>query len=158
MKQQQRDRVMKKFRDGKTDILVATDVAARGIDVDDVEAVFNYDLPQDDEYYVHRIGRTGRAGRSGLAISLITSREKYKIESLEEEFIAYVQSEYPSIHILVVLTQFVEEDSDVFVDQLSTQLDGVKVIPVLARDVKLRDGVISAYGVDDINSNIFEGK
>ena len=65
MKQAQRDRVMQGFRSGKTDILVCTDVAARGIDVDDVEAVFNYDLPQDDEYYVHRIGRTGRAGRVG---------------------------------------------------------------------------------------------
>ena len=69
MKQVQRDRVMKNFRNGKTDILIATDVAARGIDVDDVEAVFNYDLPQDDEYYVHRIGRTGRAGRCGKAFS-----------------------------------------------------------------------------------------
>lgn len=59
MKQSQRDRVMNGFRNGKTDILVATDVAARGIDVDDVEAVFNYDVPQGDEYYVHRIGRTG---------------------------------------------------------------------------------------------------
>ena len=65
MKQQQRDRVMRNFRNGKTEILVATDVAARGIDVDDVEAVFNYDLPQDDEYYVHRIGRTGRARQNG---------------------------------------------------------------------------------------------
>ena len=61
MKQTQRDRVMRGFRTGKTEILIATDVAARGIDVDDVEAVFNYDIPQDDEYYVHRIGRTGRA-------------------------------------------------------------------------------------------------
>lgn len=55
MKQTQRDRVMRSFRTGKTEILIATDVAARGIDVDDVEAVFNYDIPQDDEYYVHRI-------------------------------------------------------------------------------------------------------
>ncbi len=61
LKQSQRDRVMGGFRNGRTDILVATDVAARGIDIDDVEAVFNYDVPQDDEYYVHRIGRTGRA-------------------------------------------------------------------------------------------------
>src|SRR5699024_6951625 len=58
MKQSLRDRVMNGFRNGKTEILVATDVAARGIDVDDVEAVFNYDIPQDEEYYVHRIGRT----------------------------------------------------------------------------------------------------
>ena len=59
MKQQQRDRVMDDFRSGKTEILIATDVAARGIDVDGVDIVFNYDLPQDEEYYVHRIGRTG---------------------------------------------------------------------------------------------------
>ena len=64
MKQTQRDRVMRGFRTGKTEILIATDVAARGIDVDDVEAVFNYDIPQDDEYYVHRIGRTGQIGRA----------------------------------------------------------------------------------------------
>ena len=63
LKQTQRDKVMNGFRSGRTEILVATDVAARGIDVDDVEAVFNYDIPQDDEYYVHRIGRTGRAGK-----------------------------------------------------------------------------------------------
>ena len=71
MKQSQRDRVMNRFRNGKTEILVATDVAARGIDVDDVEAVFNYDLPQDDEYYVHRIGRTGRAGRTGRSFTFV---------------------------------------------------------------------------------------
>ena len=70
LKQVQRDRVMNGFRKGRTDILVATDVAARGIDVDDVEAVFNYDIPQDEEYYVHRIGRTGRAGREGKVYKL----------------------------------------------------------------------------------------
>ena len=74
LKQMQRDRVMNSFRNGRTDILIATDVAARGIDVDDVEAVFNYDIPQDDEYYVHRIGRTGRAGREGKAFSLVVGR------------------------------------------------------------------------------------
>jgi ATP-dependent RNA helicase DeaD len=65
MKQSQRDVVMKKFRNNKLNILVATDVAARGIDVDDIEVVFNYDIPADEEYYVHRIGRTGRAGKEG---------------------------------------------------------------------------------------------
>lgn len=83
MKQAQRDRVMKHFRDGKTDILVATDVAARGIDVDDVEAVFNYDVPQDDEYYVHRIGRTGRAGREGRAFTFVVGREAYKLRDIQ---------------------------------------------------------------------------
>ena len=82
LKQQQRDRVMNSFRNGKTDILVATDVAARGIDVDDVEAVFNYDVPQDDEYYVHRIGRTGRAGRGGRAFTLVIGREVYKLRDI----------------------------------------------------------------------------
>ena len=83
LKQSQRDRVMAGFRNGRTEILVATDVAARGIDVDDVEAVFNYDVPQDEEYYVHRIGRTGRAGREGMAFSLVVGREIYKLKDIQ---------------------------------------------------------------------------
>ena len=83
MKQSQRDRVMNGFRNGKTEILIATDVAARGIDVDDVEAVFNYDLPQDDEFYVHRIGRTGRAGRVGKAFTFIVGKEVYKLKDIQ---------------------------------------------------------------------------
>ncbi len=83
MKQLQRDRVMSRFRNGKTEILVATDVAARGIDVDDVEAVFNYDLPQDDEYYVHRIGRTGRAGRTGRSFTFVKGKEVYKLKDIQ---------------------------------------------------------------------------
>ena len=83
LKQSQRDRVMQSFRTGKTEILVATDVAARGIDVDDVEAVINYDIPQDIEYYVHRIGRTGRAGRKGRSFTFANSREIYKIREIE---------------------------------------------------------------------------
>lgn len=74
LSQAQRTKVMNKFRKGHCSVLVATDVAARGIDVDNVEVVFNYDLPLDEEYYVHRIGRTGRAGKSGMAISFITGR------------------------------------------------------------------------------------
>jgi ATP-dependent RNA helicase DeaD len=83
MSQAQRDRVMGKFRSGGLEFLVATDVAARGIDVDNVEVVFNFDLPWDEEDYVHRIGRTGRAGKSGRAFSLIAGREIYKLESIE---------------------------------------------------------------------------
>ncbi len=71
IKQETRTKVMNQFRSGAFPILIATDVAARGIDVDDVDLVINYDLPQDDEYYIHRVGRTGRAGKSGEAISLI---------------------------------------------------------------------------------------
>ena len=77
LKQSARDRVMEKFRAGRIQLLVATDVAARGIDVDDVEIVFNYDIPQDEEYYVHRIGRTARAGRSGRAFSFVSGRNDY---------------------------------------------------------------------------------
>ena len=83
LKQVQRDRVMESFRNRRTDILIATDVAARGIDVGNVEAVFNYDIPQDDEYYVHRIGRTGRAGREGKAFSLVVGKEVYKLRDIQ---------------------------------------------------------------------------
>jgi ATP-dependent RNA helicase DeaD len=75
LNQMQRDRVMGKFRSEQIDLLVATDVAARGLDVDHISHVINYDIPLDPEIYVHRIGRTGRAGRTGLAISLVTNRE-----------------------------------------------------------------------------------
>ena len=83
MSQAMRDRVMGKFRKSGLEFLVATDVAARGIDVDDVEVVFNYDLPYDGEDYVHRIGRTGRAGRSGRAISFVAGREVFQIQHIE---------------------------------------------------------------------------
>lgn len=81
--QKQRDFVMNRFRNGSLEFLIATDVAARGIDVDDLEAVFNYDVPQDTEYYVHRIGRTGRAGKEGLSFTLINGREMGKIREIE---------------------------------------------------------------------------
>ncbi len=84
MSQHQRDVAMNRFRNGSTNILIATDVAARGIDVDDVEAVINYDIPQDIEYYVHRIGRTGRAGRKGRSFTFANSREMYKIREIEK--------------------------------------------------------------------------
>ena len=75
---------MKNFRMAHTEILIATDVMARGIDVEDIEAVFNYDIPQDDEYYVHRIGRTGRAGREGRAFSLVVGRDIYKLREIQK--------------------------------------------------------------------------
>lgn len=75
---------MNRFRSGNLQILIATDVAARGIDVDDVEAVFNYDLPQDIEYYVHRIGRTGRAGREGRSFTFVSNREMYRLRDIEK--------------------------------------------------------------------------
>ncbi len=83
MSQAGRDAAMNRFRHGSTDILVATDVAARGIDVDDVAAVINYDIPQDVEYYVHRIGRTGRAGKTGRSFTLASARELFRIREIE---------------------------------------------------------------------------
>lgn len=84
LNQRQRDIVMNKFREGNIDILVATDVAARGIDVSGVTHVYNFDIPQDPESYVHRIGRTGRAGKSGLAITFSTPREMGQLRSIEK--------------------------------------------------------------------------
>jgi len=81
--QAMRERVLRRFRDGTIELLVATDVAARGLDVENVEAVYNYDLPQDPEDYVHRIGRTGRAGRSGRAISFVFGRDLHRLETIE---------------------------------------------------------------------------
>lgn len=83
LSQNQRDTVMNLFRNGRCGILVATDVAARGIDVSGVDAVFNYDIPEDIEYYVHRIGRTGRAGRAGRSFTLVSGREIFKIRDIE---------------------------------------------------------------------------
>ncbi|MFI3168751.1 MAG: DEAD/DEAH box helicase [Faecalibacterium sp.] len=84
LKQSQRNMVMAEFKNGRANILIATDVAARGIDVDDVEAVFNYDIPQEYEYYIHRIGRTGRAGRAGASYTLAANRNQiYRIREIE---------------------------------------------------------------------------
>ncbi len=83
LRQQQRNNVMSKFKAGVTTILVATDVAARGIDVSGLDAVINYDIPLDEEYYVHRIGRTGRAGMSGKAFSMVARDEKFRLKGIE---------------------------------------------------------------------------
>ena len=84
LKQELRDKAMARFRNGKLDVLVATDVAARGIDIVDIEAVFNYDLPHDNESYVHRIGRTGRAGRTGYAFTFVAGKEIYRLRDIED--------------------------------------------------------------------------
>jgi ATP-dependent RNA helicase DeaD len=83
LRQQQRSNVMSKFKAGVTTILVATDVAARGIDVSGLDAVINFDIPLDEEYYVHRIGRTGRAGMSGKAFSMVARDEKFRLRQIE---------------------------------------------------------------------------
>lgn len=138
MKQEQRDKVMSQFKKGHFDICVATDVAARGIDVDDVEAVFNYDIPNDEEYYVHRIGRTGRAGRSGKAFTFITGREIYKLRDIQR----YTKSK---IRLMKPPTI-----ADVEENKMGSVLDALKKT--------LTEGQLSKYvgyiekAVDDINS------
>lgn len=83
MNQAERDRVMRRFREGQADLLVATDVAARGLDIETVTHVINYDIPWDVEQYIHRIGRTGRAGRTGDAITLVSGRERQQLKNIE---------------------------------------------------------------------------
>ena len=126
LSQAQRDKVMGKFRKGICTVLVATDVAARGIDVDNVEAVFNFDIPLDEEYYVHRIGRTGRAGKSGTAITFITGRrEMMKLKDLERFTKATINKMTPpSVTELVELkkTQFIKDVHRVLSKQEDNQL------------------------------------
>ncbi len=84
LSQDARERTLRRFRDHQVKVLVATDVAARGLDIDDISHVFNYDIPYDVESYVHRIGRTGRAGKTGVAISLITPAEQWRLSRIEK--------------------------------------------------------------------------
>lgn len=117
MTQNMRDRVMNKFRKSGLEFLVATDVAARGIDVDDVEVVFNYDLPYDAEDYVHRIGRTGRAGKSGRAISLVPYRELFQIRNIERFANVRIQrGRIPTVD------EVAEARETIFLDKLRAQL------------------------------------
>jgi ATP-dependent RNA helicase DeaD len=91
MGQPERDRVMRRFRDGQADLLIATDVAARGLDIETVTHVINYDMPWDVEQYIHRIGRTGRAGRAGDAITLVEPRERRNLRMIEQMTGAKIQ-------------------------------------------------------------------
>jgi len=117
MSQAMRDRVMNKFRKSGLEFLVATDVAARGIDVDDVQVVFNYDLPYDVEDYVHRIGRTGRAGRSGRAISFVAGRELFQIQHIERYTKMKIQRAKPP-----TVGEVEEARTNVFLDKLRATL------------------------------------
>jgi ATP-dependent RNA helicase DeaD len=117
MSQSQRDRVMNKFRSSGLEFLVATDVAARGIDVDNIEVVFNYDLPWDEEDYVHRIGRTGRIGRSGRAFSFVAGREIYKLQSIER----FTRTKIPR-HQVPSLEQVEEKRTNLFFERIRNSL------------------------------------
>ena len=120
LSQAQRDRVIKKFREGRLEILIATDVAARGIDIDDITHVINYDIPQDHEAYVHRIGRTGRAGRKGVAITFIQPREYRQLRTIER----------------IVKTKLIRREVPSSADILERQRDAVKekLLTVLEHD------------------------
>jgi ATP-dependent RNA helicase DeaD len=116
--QQMRERVLKRFRDGTIELLVATDVAARGLDVENIDVVFNYDLPQDPEDYVHRIGRTGRAGRSGRAVSFVFGREIHRLEMIER------YTRHPIRRERVPTQEMVEGRlADRFFDQIKERLE-----------------------------------
>ncbi|BDZ70757.1 DEAD/DEAH box helicase [Methanobacterium petrolearium] len=118
MSQNQRDRVMSKFRKGQIEILVATDVAARGIDVDDVEAVFNYDVPNNEEYYVHRIGRTGRAGKTGQAFTFVSGKEIYQLRDIQRYTrVRIEQQKIPS------LSEVEEVKRDLFLERLKKEIN-----------------------------------
>src|SRR5262245_58535229 len=121
MNQNMRDRVMNKFRKSGLEFLVATDVAARGIDVDDVQVVFNYDLPYDAEDYLHRIGRTGRAGRSGRAIAFVSGRELFQIQHIERFTRTRIHRARPP-----TLDQVEEARASVFLNKLRATLQGGK--------------------------------
>ncbi|WP_420150016.1 DEAD/DEAH box helicase [Spirosoma sp.] len=154
LRQAQRNNVMSKFRAGTTSILVATDVAARGIDVDDVDAVINFDIPLDEEYYVHRIGRTGRAGKSGRAFSMVGRDEKYRFREIQNYTKVRVEKGViPSFEDIVgirkarfieQLQQTINESQDLnLYDDLLTQLHhaGFSTEQIVAALVKRSMGI-----------------
>lgn len=120
--QSQRNKVMRDFREGKFEILVATDVAARGIDVDDVEAVFNYDIPDENEYYLHRIGRTGRAKRHGFAFTFATPEDQFRLRDIKK----YTHSDIRDLHF--------DEDGRLVTDDGLSVEDAAKVLECAAGD------------------------
>ena len=129
LKQQKRDQVMMMFKKGNVDILIATDVAARGLDINDVDIVFNYDLPLDEEQYVHRIGRTGRAGRSGKSYSFVFGRdierlrriEKYARTTIAEKSIPNyneIKEKIIESYIQDVNSRPIPKDMDMYIDMI----------------------------------------
>lgn len=121
-----RDKVMDKFRKKQIEILIATDVAARGLDVDDINVVFNYDIPQDPEYYVHRIGRTGRAGRKGVAYTFSAGRKSKNIRYIEKQIRTKIQTiPMPS------LSEVKESKMGAFVEDLKKILEGGGLRPYI---------------------------
>ena len=148
MEQKQRDRVMTMFRNGKADMLVATDVAARGLDIEHVSHVFNYDVPSAPEVYVHRIGRTGRMGREGIAISIVDPRERRllrMIENLTKQPIEVAQ--LPTVQDL--RAKRLEATRTALTDRITAgDLDGVKTfVKSLAQEFEVVDIAAAAIAM-----------
>ena len=137
--QNQRDRVMSKFKKGNIEILVATDVAARGIDVGGVEAVFNFDIPNDNEYYVHRIGRTGRAGKTGKAYSFVSGREIYQLRDIQR----YAKTKIEQAPI-PALSDVEEVKKDNFIEELKEKIN--------TEDISKEKYIIEKLVEEDYNS------
>ena len=157
LSQPQRDLTMQKFRQHLTQLLVATDVAARGLDVDDLTHVINFGLPDDIENYTHRSGRTGRAGKKGTSISIIHSREKFKIRNIEKEIgKEFVKAEIPSAEeickkqLYKVMDQIVKTDVDdeeiaPFMQDISRYFEYIDKDELIKKIVSLEFGKFLAY-------------
>lgn len=140
IKQSQRDRIMKRLKSGDIQILVATDVAARGIDVDDLELVVNYDIPQEEEYYVHRIGRTGRNGNSGRAITFVVGKEKSKIYSIQKY--ANTKIKDGKIPTLIEINQLKKKK---FVDKIADMIEKQEY-----RGSEMVDELLASYDAEEL--------
>ncbi|MCC5910307.1 MAG: DEAD/DEAH box helicase [Clostridiaceae bacterium] len=166
LKQSQRDRVMKRFRDGTIDLLVATDVAARGIDVDDVDLVINYDIPENFEYYVHRIGRTGRAGRAGIAYTFVAGRQIRTLKSLEiytktkikrktiptVNDIAEKQRETIAKNVVTTIEKGGMSDHVNFVEKLSEEYSSIDIAAALLKLMINKNEEDAMEAASDVNS------
>ena len=160
LSQPQRDQTMQKFRQHLTQLLVATDVAARGLDVDDLTHVINFGLPDDIENYTHRSGRTGRAGKKGTSISIVHSREKFKIRNIEKEIgKQFVKAEIPSAEeickkqLYKVMDQIVKTDVDdeeiaPFMQDISRYFEYIDKDELIKKIVSLEFGKFLAYYAD----------
>ena len=160
LSQPQRDLTMQKFRQHLTQLLVATDVAARGLDVDDLTHVINFGLPDDIENYTHRSGRTGRAGKKGTSISIVHSREKFKIRNIEKEIgKQFVEAEVPKAEeickkqLYKVMDQIVKTDVDdeeiaPFMQDINRYFEYMDKEEVIKKIVSLEFGKFLAYYAD----------
>ena len=160
LSQQQRDLTMQKFRQHLTQLLVATDVAARGLDVNDLTHVINFGLPDDIENYTHRSGRTGRAGKKGTSISIVHSREKHKIRAIEKEIgKQFVEGEIPSPkdictkQLYKVMDQIDKTDVDEeqiapFMADINRRFDYMEKEELIKKIVALEFGKFLAYYAD----------